>query len=166
MKIKHALYSSTDELKSKTRKEIRAYLLPLTILEYALAYLIPIIITIITYYQQVESEFKIGAVAYIISGILLLMMYGRMRKGLTNWESNKRMKWTLLALIRFIPILAVAFILYVINMNTEVFMDVINQVVIYYSASILVGTITSPLRTELKVRDKIRMNSETNRVID
>jgi amino acid transporter len=166
MKIKHALYSSTDELKSKTRKEIRAYLWPLTVLEYALAYIIPIIITITTYYSEVETEFKVSAVAYMIAGILLLMMYGRMRKGLTDWESNKRMKWTLLAAIRFIPIVAVAFILYVININTDVFMDVINQVVIYYAGSILVGTITNPLRTELMVRDKIRLNTETGRVID
>jgi archaellum biogenesis protein FlaJ (TadC family) len=166
MKIKHALFSSTDDLKNKTRKEIRAYLWPLTVLEYMLAFIIPIFITIATYYREVETEFKISAVAYMVAGILLLMMYGRMKKGLVDWESNKRTKWVMLALIRFIPIVAVAFILYVININTEVFMDVINQVVIYYAGSILVGMLTNPLRTELKVRDKIRMNTETGRVID
>jgi putative effector of murein hydrolase LrgA (UPF0299 family) len=166
MNIKEALFSSTETLKAKTRKEIRLWLWPMISLEYILAFFLPIFFTIETYYREVETEFKLSAVAYILSGVLLLLMYGRLRKGLAEWQTNKRMKWTMLTAIKFIPIIAIAFILYVISTNTMVFMNVMNKVVISYSISMILNMYTSPLRTELQVRDKIRLNTEQNRVID
>ena len=166
MTLKEALFSTTETLKQKTRGEIRAWLWPMTIVEYILAYILPLAITIQTYYKEVEDGFKLSAIAYIISGTLLLLLYSRLKKGLEGWETNKRIKWIMLTIIKFIPILAMIFILYVINTNTDVFMSVMEKVVGSYVGSMVLNMFTSPLRTELKIRDKIRLNTETGRIVD
>jgi hypothetical protein len=136
------------------------------IIQNILAYLLPIALTISTYYSKVEDEYKLPAIAYLIVGFILLLMYAKMRKGLSDWETNKRIKWTLLTLVKLIPLVAIIFLMIVIQTNTEVFISVMEKIILSFLGSLVLDFYTAPLQTELRIRDKIRLNSETGRVLD
>lgn len=166
MTIKEAFFSSTETLKQKTRKEIRAWSWPLTIIQYLVGYLLPIYLTINTYYNGVAEEYQLSAIAYLIVGVILLLLYKKLKTKLSDWETNKRIKYILLTLVKLIPLVAIVFILYVIETNTTVFMELMNDIVYCFLAYLVIDYFVSPLQTELRIRDKIRLNTENGRIID
>lgn len=166
MTIKEALFSSTEKLKMKTRGEIRAWFWPMKIAQAILMWALPIYFTISTYYTEAEIDHKLGAIAYLIVGFILLMMYSRLKRSLQSWETNKRVKFIMLTLVKLIPVLALIFIVSVIGQNTIVFMAVMDKVIACFAGSLVLDFFTGPLSTELRIRDKIKLNTETGRIID
>jgi hypothetical protein len=166
MKITEALFASTDVLKQKKRKEIRAWFWPMRVVQVMLAYILPIYFTIDTYYGGVGEDYAIAPIAYLVVGIILLLFYSNMKQRLKDWETNKRLKYTMLTAVKLVPIVAIIFVLGVIDMNTTIFMGLMEKIIISYIGSLTLDFWTEPLRTEMRVRDKIRMNSELNRIID
>ena len=165
MKLKEALFSSTEILKQKTRGEIRLWLYPMVALNILVSIVLPIYLIIVTYYKEADSEFKLGGIAYLLIGIILLAAHSRLKKRIKAWITNKRMKYVLLGIIKLIPLLAAIFVIYVIKTDTETFVSLIDKLIGLYFGHMVISYFSDPLAAELSVRDELRFKSQ-DRIID
>jgi hypothetical protein len=166
MNILDALFGSTELLKQKTRNQIMMWLIPLKVLEYLVGPVLSIFLIIQTYMREVPRESNVEATAYILSAFLVFGLYSRLIKWLKDWQTNKRIKWFLLTLVRLMPIAIIAILVNVMAADFNVFVITIERVIYAYLASYFVGYFGNPLVEELKVRDKIRLNTENGRIVD
>jgi len=161
-----ALFGSTEELKQKSRKSILAILLPLRAIEFLVGPVLSLYILISTYMSEVQAEHKVGLVAWLIGAIIIFSTYNKFTRWLKEWETNKRIKWLLLTIIKFMPILVLVILGNVIQAETEVFIKTLEGVLYAYMVSFVFGFFASPLQEELRIRDKIKLNTETGRIVD
>lgn len=166
MNLIEVFFGSTQKFKQKTRKQLTAWLIPLRMLEVIFGPILATFFTIDTYMVLSENQLKISWIAYLMVAVFLLLMYSKFIKWLKNWQTNSRMKWLLMTLVKFIPILAIMFGVHVVTQDVSIFVTVLDKVFITYMISFVFNYFAEPLSVELRVRDKIKLNSENNRVVD
>jgi hypothetical protein len=166
MNLKEALFSSTEVLKTKSRKQIRAWLWPLRALEIIAGPILSLLLLIQTYMTEVESEYKVGFAAYLVGAVLIFALYSRFTKWLRDWQTNKRIKYFLLIAVKILPLAAISIAAVVMQSNVEVFISVIEKIILAYAGSYIFNFFAEPLAAELMVRDKIQLNTENGRILD
>jgi hypothetical protein len=166
MNVLDFLFGSTESLKARTRGQILLWLLPTRILEILVGPILSLYILIEAYVTQVPEQYKMGAVGLIFSAILVFGMYSRFMKWLKEWETNKRMKWFLVGSVKVLPMALSVIVLNIAAIDFMVFASTIDKVIYAYLGSYALSYFADPLATELRVRDRIRLNSDQGRVID
>lgn len=166
MNLLDFLFGSPEKLKQKTRAQINLWLIPTRILEILVGPLLSLYILVEAYIREVPETYKMGAVGLIFSGLIVLGMYSRFMKWLKEWETNKRMKWFLIGSVKILPMALIVIVLNIAAIDFQVFASTIDKVIYAYLGSYALSYFADPLAAELRVRDKIRLNTEQGRVVD
>jgi len=160
-----ALFGSTESLKQLTRFEIRTLLWPLRLASIIIGPGLSLYL-VATQYASIEDEqIKMTVFGMTISILVIFGLYKKFKEWLDGWYTNKRSKWMLEAGLKIVPLILVYLIFVIISNNVAIAEEVIKSVVLYFSISYVVDYFTSPLAMELKVRDKLKLESD-NRIVD
>jgi hypothetical protein len=160
-----ALFGSTESLKQMSRFEIRTILWPLRLASIIIGPGLSLALVAQQYASIEDEQVKLTVFGMTISILIIFGLYKKFKEWLDGWYTNKRAKWMLEAGLKIVPLILVYLLFVIISNNVAIAEEVIKSVVLYFSISYVVDYFSSPLAMELKVRDKLKLES-TDRVVD